>query len=190
MSLSKMHGLWFLFVILVVILIVNPLIIHNTYNNILGRVVLIALLIFFAMNNVTLGLLVALCIIIATNMYMFEGLENMVETKVTTGMPEDANTTVTDKMATDKMATDKMATDKMATDKTEGPRKKGLIPIPQPNSTMVASDKTDGVDREAVKSSLEAKPANSMPVNKSDFSSAEDVAPSSKESFGSMSAHI
>jgi len=180
MSLSKMHGLWFLFVILVVILIVNPLIIHNTYNNILGRVVLIALLIFFAMNNVTLGLLVALCIIIATNMYMFEGLENMVETKVTTGMPEDAN----------KMATDKMATDKMATDKTEGPRKKGLIPIPHPDGTMVASDKTDGVDREAVKSSLEAKPANSMPVNKSDFSSAEDVAPSSKESFGSMSAHI
>jgi len=175
-----MHGLWFLFVILVVILIVNPLIIHNTYNNILGRVVLIALLIFFAMNNVTLGLLVALCIIIATNMYMFEGLENMVETKVTTGMPEDAN----------KMATDKMATDKMATDKTEGPRKKGLIPIPDPDGTMVASDKTDGVDREAVKSSLEAKPANSMPVNKSDFSSAEDVAPSSKESFGSMSAHI
>jgi len=176
-----MHGLWFLFVILVVILIVNPLIIHNTYNNILGRVVLIALLIFFAMNNVTLGLLVALCIIIATNMYMFEGLENMVETKVTTGMPEDANKITSGDMPD---------TDKLAAKKTEGPRKKGLIPIPDPDGTMVASDKTDGVDREAVKSSLEAKPANSMPVNKSDFSSAEDVAPSSKESFGSMSAHI
>jgi len=171
-----MHGLWFLFVVLVVILIVNPLAIHKIYNNILGRVALIALLIFFAMNNVTLGLLVALCIIIATNMYMFEGLENMDETSTPASMPE----------VTDKMAADKMVADKMAAEKKTAEKKEGVIP----SDTMAASDNTDGVDREAVKSSLESKPANSMPVNKSDFSSTEDVAPATKESFGSMSAFV
>jgi hypothetical protein len=46
------------------------------YNNVLGRVVLIAILIFFATNNVTLGLLVALIIIIGTNVYFVEGMTN------------------------------------------------------------------------------------------------------------------
>jgi len=71
-----MHGLGFLFTMLVVVLIVSPRSINNMYNNILGRVGLIALIIFFSMHNVTLGLLVALCIIVASNMYMFEGFDN------------------------------------------------------------------------------------------------------------------
>ena len=80
MELSKMHGLGFLLMLLVVALIINPRAIHNMYSNILGRVVLIAVIIIFAMNNVTLGLLVALCIIIASNMFMFEGNTNMSDT--------------------------------------------------------------------------------------------------------------
>jgi hypothetical protein len=76
MALNKKHGLCFLFTMLVIILIVSPRSINQMYNNILGRVGLIALIIFFSMNNVTLGLLVALCIIIATNMYKFEGFDN------------------------------------------------------------------------------------------------------------------
>jgi len=76
MALNKMHGLGFLFTMLVVVLIVSPRSINNMYNNILGRVGLIALIIFFSMHNVTLGLLVALCIIVASNMYMFEGFDN------------------------------------------------------------------------------------------------------------------
>ncbi len=76
MALNKMHGLGLLFTMLVVILIVSPRSLNNMYNNILGRVGLIALIIFFAMHNVTLGLLVALCIIVASNMYMFEGFDN------------------------------------------------------------------------------------------------------------------
>ena len=83
MELSKMHGLGFLFTLLVIALIVDPRVIHNMYKNILGRVALIAVIIIFAMNNVTLGLLVALCIIIASNMFMFEGLEGMAESKIT-----------------------------------------------------------------------------------------------------------
>lgn len=75
MTLNKMHGLGLIFTMLVVILIVSPSTINNMYNNILGRVGLIALIIFFAMHNVTLGLLVALCVIIASNMHMVEGFD-------------------------------------------------------------------------------------------------------------------
>jgi hypothetical protein len=61
------------------VLIVSPRSLNNLYNNTLGRLALIALIIFFAMHNVTLGLLAALCIIIASNMYMFEGFDGMSE---------------------------------------------------------------------------------------------------------------
>lgn len=74
MTLTKMQGVLGLFILLVIILIISPGFYNNLYNNILGRVVLISLLLFFATNNVTLGLLVALIIIIGTNMYFVEGL--------------------------------------------------------------------------------------------------------------------
>jgi len=70
-----MHGLGVIFTMLVVVLIVSPSTINNMYNNILGRVGLIALIIFFAMHNVTLGLLAALCVIVASNMSMVEGFD-------------------------------------------------------------------------------------------------------------------
>ena len=173
MSLSKMHGLGFLFVMLVVVLIVNPRAIHNMYNNILGRVVLIALLILFSMNNVTLGLLVALCIIIATNMYMFEGLENMpVDAKPVDAKPVDAKpdtvnvvTTTTDANAN----TDDMK-DKLKKETT--------------------STSTDGVDKVAMESTLQSKPANSMPVSKNDFSSDEVEPSTTKEAFTSMCSSV
>ena len=75
MTLNKIHGLGLIFTMLVVVLIVSPSTINNMYNNILGRVGLIALIIFFAMHNVTLGLLVALCVIVASNMSMVEGFD-------------------------------------------------------------------------------------------------------------------
>ncbi len=78
MTLTRMQGCLSLFVILVVILLVNPSFYYNLYNNILGRVFLIIIMVFFAMNNVTLGLLVALIIIIGTNGYFTEGMDNMI----------------------------------------------------------------------------------------------------------------
>ena len=76
MTLTKMQGSLVLFILLVVILMTNPSFYTTLYNNVLGRVFLILLLIFFATNNVTLGLLVALIIIIGTNVYFVEGMTN------------------------------------------------------------------------------------------------------------------
>jgi hypothetical protein len=88
MTLTKMQGTLVLFILLVVILMTNPGFYNNLYNNVLGRVFLIIILIFFAINNVTLGLLVALIIIIGTNVSFVEGMENKSDAK----LPVDAAT--------------------------------------------------------------------------------------------------
>ena len=75
----KTAGIISLFVFLAIILAINPSIINNVYNTMLGRLVLILVIIFLSMNNVTLGLLVALVLIIVLNEYgsLTEGLTNI-----------------------------------------------------------------------------------------------------------------
>ena len=64
-----MNSVVALFVLLVITLVINPLSVYNIYSTILGRLVLIAVIIFFSMNNLTLGLLCVLAIIIILNTY-------------------------------------------------------------------------------------------------------------------------
>jgi thiol:disulfide interchange protein len=61
--------LFALFLLIVAVVILNPSIINDLYDNILGRIVLIAIILFFTMHNTTLGLLVALCLIAASNQF-------------------------------------------------------------------------------------------------------------------------
>lgn len=76
-----------LFLALVVILALKPKIINNIYDNLLGRLVLICVVIFVSMNNVTLGLLVVLIIITALNQFgsFTEGFEQNEQSVLTKG---------------------------------------------------------------------------------------------------------
>jgi hypothetical protein len=76
-EMQKIHGLIGLFLMLVVTIAVSPGIINNIYDTILGRIVLLGVVIFFTVHNTTLGLLVALCLIVVSNKYLIEGNENM-----------------------------------------------------------------------------------------------------------------
>ena len=177
MALSKMHGLGFLFIMLIVVLIVSPRSLNNMYNNTLGRVALIALIIFFAMNNVTLGLLAALCVIIASNMYMFEGLENMTE---------DQKNNLKDK-ATDKKGTMSSTTTPSTTTTTTD----STTPTTTTSTTTDTTTTGTGVDKEAIKDAIQAKASNTIQVAKADFGSTEvapTTAPSTttQEAFSSM----
>lgn len=97
----KTKSIGALFVALVVILVVNPKVINNIYGTILGRLFLVCVVIFFAMNNTTLGLLVALAIITASNQFgsfveatLIEGMDNQTSTTPTTiGQDSDVNGT-------------------------------------------------------------------------------------------------
>jgi hypothetical protein len=74
---NKKHTIGVIFAALIIILAMNPKIVHNMYEKILGRIFLICLIVFFASNNTTLGLLIVLIIITATNQFgsFVEGFE-------------------------------------------------------------------------------------------------------------------
>ena len=147
----KIQSIGALFVALVIILAINPTIVHNMYGSILGRLFLILIVIFFAINNITLGLLIVLTIITALNQYgsfveatlpLVEGIE--VGTPVTVG--ED-NTNVT-------------GVQKVLTENSISELKKKK------------SDETIGIDKEDMKMTMMAKNSNEIPLdpkmNKSD----------------------
>jgi anti-sigma28 factor (negative regulator of flagellin synthesis) len=96
----KTKSIGALFVALVIILAVNPKVVNNIYSSILGRLFLVCVVIFFAMNNTTLGLLVALAIITASNQFgsfveatlpTVEGMDNL-ETTTSTTIGQDSDT--------------------------------------------------------------------------------------------------
>ena len=218
MTLNKMHGLGLIFTMLVVVLIVSPSTINNMYNNILGRVGLIALIIFFAMHNVTLGLLVALCVIIASNMHMVEGFDtasigtgqNIDPSLLGTGdnisnikqelqtaqanQSANASSTSTSSPATTPttITTTPSTTSSSTTSSTSAPST--TTPSTTTSTTTTATtNKKDGVDRQAVQQALQSTSSNSMPVNRGMFKS-DEVAPSTapstttQEGFSSMGA--
>jgi hypothetical protein len=85
---QKIQFLIGLFVLIVVVLVLNPRVINDIHKTILGRIMLIGLVIFFTAHNTTLGLLVALCLIIAINMFFMEGIDE------TLSKPDDTDNVI------------------------------------------------------------------------------------------------
>lgn len=76
--LSKMHmknAMYGLFVLLTLVLLLNPSVVKNMYGSVLGRLLFLILVIFFTMHNSTLGLLLVLVVIVTPQMYSREGME-------------------------------------------------------------------------------------------------------------------
>jgi hypothetical protein len=184
MTLTKMQGqgVLGLFIFLIIILITNPGFYNNLYNNVLGRVVLIAILIFFATINVTLGLLFALIVIIGTNMHFIEGMDTMAGEGT-------ADKGTTDKGTTNKAMTSKSAAaDKAAITSAElelsGSSKGTTIGddgvTPDSSITtkkiIVTSNKKLGNDRQSLEETIKAKPSSQIPVAKENFTSTEVTA--------------
>lgn len=142
-----------LFVLLVTILIVSPKMLYNIYDNVLGKLVLIALVSFLAMHKVTLGLLGVLCIIIVLNKYdnFIEGMDN-IATPDTVG---DDNVPAPTDPSVKKVITKEEA-------------KKRL-------SELKEKANEAGVDINDIKDALASKESNSIPVDKNTINSSESV---------------
>ena len=180
----KTFGILGLFLLLVIILIINPLVIHTAYNNILGRIILIGIIIFFSMNSVTLGLLAALCLIIASNMFFngsfIEGLENINTNSNTSGLTIGDDTQTSSSTTSDQKVN--IITKAQSKAKDSGAPMDG-----SKISELKAQAEAEGVDRQAIQESIQSKSSKSLNVDKTSFSS-EDVSPndSTKEGFGSQ----
>lgn len=165
----KKHGILGLFLLLVVILVLKPRIIFNMYNNILGRVVLIGIVLFFTTCNVALGLLAALCLIVVSNMFFMVGVniegltniddpESMIKPGLTIG---DDNTSSTD--TNDKLKVITKAKANGITVTGDGSKL----------SELQAQAQEEGVDRQTVQETIQSKSSKSIPVDKSKFESTE-----------------
>ena len=160
----KNNGILGLFLILVVAMILNPKVLFNLYNNILGRIVLIGMVLFFTMFNVTLGLFGALCLIIASNMFLTEGLDNLTEglDNLTVGednIPSSGRVSVETKEKVRSNAETKAT----GSDLTIG--------------DLQAQSQAGGIDKESIHNSIQSMSSKSIPTDKSNFRS-EEVSPS------------
>jgi hypothetical protein len=139
-----------LFAALAIILAVSPRYIYNIYSTILGRILLIGIVVFFSMNNITLGLLAALAIIAASNQFgsfsqgsIFEGMEN--------------GTTIGEDNVAQK-GTQPVLTDEAV--------KKVTDTITQKISELKDKDKdVPGVDIESIKTAIMSKESKSIPID-------------------------
>ena len=79
---QKIQVLFGLFILILIVMFMNPRIINDVNKSVLGRIMLIGLVIYFTCHNTTLGLLVALCLIIAINMFVMEGIDETLAPEV------------------------------------------------------------------------------------------------------------
>lgn len=164
----KTQSLGALFVALIIILAVNPRIINNVYSSILGRLVLICIVIFFAMNNTTLGLLVALAIIASLNQFgtFVEGMSN-VNADINTNADINKDTTIGDDN-NNTPGTIPVLTKSASTNNKKLSELKSMV-----------TDDTSGPDIQSLQAAIMPKPSNSMPLP-TNSKSTEDVSASSE----------
>lgn len=169
----KKHGILGLFLLLVVILVLKPGIILNMYDNILGRVVLIGIVVFFTTCNVALGLLAALCFIIVSNVFFMvgsntnmEGLTNlddpqaMIKPGLTIGDDNVSSTDTNDKLKVITKAKAKANDINMRGDGSK-------------LSDLQSQAEEQGVDRQTLQETIQSKSSKSIPVDKTKFESTE-----------------
>lgn len=116
---QKIHALLGLFILLLIVLVINPRVINDANNTILGRIMIIGFILFLTVHNTTLGLLAALCLIIAVNMFFMEGFtENNTKKmdKVIEKMENNTTTPVNDVTNTVTDITDTPMSDTVVSD--------------------------------------------------------------------------
>jgi hypothetical protein len=158
----KIQSIGALFVALVIILAINPTIVHNMYGSILGRLFLVSIVIFFAINNITLGLLIVLTIITALNQYgsFVEGFEKEKESTSAVTIGED-NTNVT-------------GVKQVLTDTSSGSQ----TGVPT-NSSSETQNETVGIDKITAATTIMSKDSKNIRIDPNMNSSAEVNAASS-----------
>jgi hypothetical protein len=169
---KKTAGNISLFVILAIILAINPRYLINIYNTMLGRLVLIIVIIYLSMNRVTLGLLAALVLIIILNEFgsFTEGMENIATPDTVGNISPTANmnvggTTVGEENVPQtggQTVLTKDASKKLSELKAQSAA--GLLPTP-----------TAGVDPVQMSEQVRPKASTTMPIDKSTLASSDNI---------------
>jgi hypothetical protein len=150
-----------MFVALLIILAVNPRMINNIYSTILGRLVLIGVVIFLAMNNLVLGLLVALAIISSINQFgsFVEGMDTMAA-PVTIG--EDNVPITGQQIVLTKSATADVDAAKQKISDLKARAASGNL---NANMNTNANANSNGIDKEAIRNTIMAKNSKTIQLD-------------------------
>ena len=150
-----------LFVALLIILAVNPRMINNIYSTILGRLVLIGVVIFLAMNNLVLGLLVALAIISSINQFgsFVEGMDTMAA-PVTIG--EDNVPITGQQIVLTKSATADVDAAKQKISDLKARAASGNL---NTNMNTNSNANSNGIDKEAIRNTIMAKNSKTIQLD-------------------------
>jgi len=157
----------FLFVLLVVISYLSPrLFIQQIFDSAWGRFFIVLFIIFFAHQNFILGILTVLFVIYmkhrSKEFYVIEGMTDAdVEAK-----KDEAKANLTPEQQ-----------EALDAKKKEMKDKKDAV-----------AAKAEGVDKEAIRQSLQAKSSNQLPVPSSQ--SSDDVSPNVEEGFSNRNYHF
>jgi hypothetical protein len=141
---------------MVIILAVNPRFIYSIYDNILGRIVLIGIVLFLTMNNTTLGLLATLVIIISLNQFstFVEGMENATtDTSQTTGTSQTIGDDNVPNTGNIKVLT-KSAISSLSNGQSNG----------QTISALKEKAASAGIDKEDIKNAIASKSEKEFPI--------------------------
>ncbi len=168
----KFQNIGFLFLVLLIILAIKPKLVNNIYNSILGRLVLICIVIFFSMNNTTLGLLATLAVITSLNQFgsFVEGMDNMDLTTPTTIGEDNLDSNGVQKVLT------KSAVDNV---------KQKISDLKQN-----ISDETIGVDKEDIKAAIMSRDSKQFPIDPNMNVSNDDVMPSTSGMLDTSNAKL
>jgi hypothetical protein len=142
-----------LFFGLVIILAISPRFVYNIYQTVIGKLIILCILAFFAMKNITLGLLIALCLIILSTQFdkLTEGMDN--NTAVTIG--EDNTIDVSGNKIN--LVTKQEAEQKI--------------------SDLKAKIQNSGLNVTTIEDSIRAKASQAIPVDKQTVASSDNVSP-------------
>jgi hypothetical protein len=179
----KTNSVVALFVCLVIILAMKPRFIYSINSSILGRLFLICILIFFAMNNITLALLTLFIIIVFLNNNdtLVEGMEN-IQTPDTIG---EENVQITgEQQVLTKDAVRQKIQDRISDlkAKAQGAQTEGE------DSSNDPTNVSTGMDKEDIKNAIQSIPANTIPIDKKSFQSADNVQPSTSSMLTNKSS--
>jgi hypothetical protein len=167
----KTKGIVALFVALVVILGLNPRVVFNVYDSVIGRLVLIAVIIFFSMCNTTLGLLLVLALIIILNRFtsfstFTEGFNTLDTVPSTVG--EDNDTTTGQQQVLTRSAS--------------STEKKDTQPSPKISEIKAkAAAPSAGVDMQDIQNAIMPKDSKTLPTDPQTMKSSENVAAHSSD---------
>jgi hypothetical protein len=91
-KMNQMNAMIALFLLLVAVVYVHPAMVKKLNHTVLGRIIIVAIIVYFAVHNTTAGILAALVIICTMQTYIYqEGFDGTGATTTTGGAPTIQN---------------------------------------------------------------------------------------------------